>query len=60
MALSETVNKKHVGKPKLLPKYLDKTKIDDMQRKKALVDKFLQGELSRDDLILDLNVIGIS
>jgi integrase/recombinase XerD len=39
---------------------IDSNQIDDMQRKKALVDKFLQGELSRDDLNLYLNVIGIS
>jgi integrase/recombinase XerD len=32
--------------------------IDDTQRQKALVDKFIQGELSRDDLNLYLNVIG--
>jgi site-specific recombinase XerD len=31
--------------------------IDDIQRKKALVDKYLQGELSRDDLNVYLNII---
>jgi len=59
MVESETGNKKHIRKHKLLPKYLEKTKIDEMLEK-ALVDKFLQGELSRDDLNLYLNIIGIS
>jgi len=33
MTLSETDIKKHTRKPKLLPKYLEKTKIDEMLEK---------------------------
>ena len=33
MVESETGNKKHAQKPKLLPKYLEKSKIDEMLEK---------------------------
>jgi len=50
------VKKKEPKKPSVKEEKLATS--DDKQRKKALVDKYLQGELSRDELNVYLNVIG--